>query len=181
MKVTVKDAEILKTIEPQQLKNYLQTRGWYEDRPFLENATIWYQKEAAKGGYEILFPLRQNLGDYAARISEAIQILEIVEKRSQLEILSDLITNLPEITISGFVTQIMAPNSDTLSGEVIVIGTILEKLRQIKIELADNEYILAIKAYQERLPVVFTGDLMKENNFFKMKNISHFKLENIKN
>ena len=33
MKVTVEDAQIIKNIEPQQLTNYLQSHGWYEDGP----------------------------------------------------------------------------------------------------------------------------------------------------
>jgi hypothetical protein len=41
MKVNVEDSQMLKAIEPDQLAAYLQANGWYEARPFLDNATVW--------------------------------------------------------------------------------------------------------------------------------------------
>ncbi|OUL35983.1 hypothetical protein BV372_08770 [Nostoc sp. T09] len=178
MKVTVRDADILKTIEPQQLKHYLQSHGWHEDRPFLDNATVWLKQEPEHGEFEILLPNKQHLGDYPTRIQEALKILEEVENRSQIEILSELITNASNITIQGVVMQIEAPNADQLSAEITLLGVVFDKLRLIKTELADHEYILAIKAYQERLPVLCTGDLIKENNTFILKNSRQFILDN---
>jgi hypothetical protein len=170
MKVTVRDAEILKTIEPQQLREYLQAHGWYEDRPFLDNATIWLKQDSDRGEFEILLPLKQNLRDYVPRIREAIETLEIVENRSQLEILSELITTANNITIQGVVMQIHTPNTDQLSGQITLLGVVGDKLRKIKIELFNHNYILAIKAYQERFPISCTGDLIKENDTFILKN-----------
>ncbi len=170
MKVTVRDAEILKTIEPQQLREYLQAHGWYEDRPFLDNATIWLKQDSDRGEFEILLPLKQKLRDYVPRIREAIETLEIVENRSQLEILSELITTANNITIQGVVMQIHTPNTDQLSGQITLLGVVGDKLRKIKIELFNHNYILAIKAYQERFPISCTGDLIKENDTFILKN-----------
>ncbi len=175
MKVTVRDAFILKCVEPQQLKNYLLSSGWHEDRPFLDNATIWLKKVPLGGEFEILLPLYQNLGDYAARISDAIKILEEVEDRSQIEILSELIENVPDITISAIVTQIKTPDVDKLSGEITLQGVVFDQLRKIKTELNEHDYIWAIKAYQERLPIKITGDLIKENNTFILKHSRNFK------
>ncbi|MEI2577248.1 hypothetical protein [Scytonema sp. PRP1] len=179
MKVTVRDVEILKTIEPQQLRDYLQAHGWHFDRPFLDNATIWLKQEPERGEFEILLPNKRNLGDYATRIREAIETLEIVENRSQIEILSELITTAPNITIQGVVMQINTPNDDKLSGEITLLGVVGERLRKIKTELADHDYILAIKAYQERLPVICTGDFIKENDTFFLKNTRGFSLDHI--
>ncbi|MCW6052640.1 hypothetical protein K4039_21820 [Lyngbya sp. CCAP 1446/10] len=177
MKVTVKDSEIpVETVNLNQLRNYLQIHGWHEDQPFLENATLWH-KPAAGEDFEILLPNQQTLGDYAARIREAIQILEIVENRTQIEILADLITGLPNTTIQGVVMQIHTPNADKLSGEITLLGVIADKLRKIQTELADKDYILAIKAYQERLPFVCTGDLIKKNQTFILKNPHNFIIE----
>ena len=44
MKIRVEDAPIIKNIEPLELRNYLQSHGWYEDRQFLDNATIWHKQ-----------------------------------------------------------------------------------------------------------------------------------------
>ncbi|BBD70852.1 hypothetical protein NIES4072_72660 [Nostoc commune NIES-4072] len=178
MKVTVQDAEIIKNIELQQLREYLQSHGWHEDRPFLDNATIWH-KEAQKGEFEILLPSTKNLGDYLPRVRELIETIADSENLSYLEILNEFIKNYPHLKIQGFVTQIATPNADRLSGEVTIVCPVFEKLRQIKIELLDHDYILAIKSYQERLPVRCTGDLVKENNIFILKNPQEFQIENI--
>ena len=175
MKVTVRDVFILKCVEPQQLKNYLLSSGWHEDRPFLDNAIIWLKQVVERGEFEILLPLHQNLGDYAARISDAIKILEEVENRSQIEILSELIENVPDMTISGIITQIKIPDVDKLSGEITLQGVVFDQLRKIKTELNEHDYISAIKAYQERLKVKITGDLIKEKNTLTLKHSRNFK------
>jgi hypothetical protein len=177
MKVTVKDNETLKTIELNQLRNYLQTHGWHEDQPFLDNATLWHKPAREGEDFEILLPNKQTLGDYAARIREAIQILENVENRPQFEILSELLTAITNTTIQGIVMQIHTPNADNFSGEITLIGVIADQLRKIQTELADKDYILAIKAYQERLPILCTGDLIKENNTFTLKNPHNLTLD----
>ena len=58
-----------------------------------------------------------------------------------------------------------------------MLGIVVDKLRPIHTELADRDYILALKAYQERLPVYCTGDLIKENGVFILKNPHHFSLD----
>ncbi|MCC3584609.1 MULTISPECIES: hypothetical protein [unclassified Microcoleus] len=178
MKVTFQDSETLQTVNLNQVRNYLQIHGWNEDKPFLENATLWH-KPVAGEEFEILLPNQQNLGDYGARIREIIEILESVENRSQSEILADLITALPNTTIQGVVMQIHTPNADKLSGEITLLGVICDKLQKIKTELADKDYILAIKAYQERLPFICTGDLIKENQTFTLKNPRNFTLDDL--
>jgi hypothetical protein len=177
MNLTVQDNEILKRIEPQQLRDYLQAHGWYEDRPFLDNAIIWLKQDTDRGEFEILLPLRQNLRDYIPRIREAIETLEIAENLSQAEILSQLFTTAHNITIQGVVMQIHTPKTDPLSGEITLLGVIANKLRKIKTELFNHDYIFAIKAYQERLPLVVTGDLIKEKNDFILKNPHNLTLD----
>ena len=178
MKVTVQDAEIIKNIEPQQLREYLQSHGWHEDRPFLDNATIWH-KQAEKGEFEILLPNTKDLGDYLPRIRELIETIADCENLSHLEILSEFLKNYPHLTIQGFVTQIATPNADKFSGEITIVCPVFDKLRKIKTELLDHDYILAIKAYQERLPIGCTGDLVKENETFILKNPRDIQIENI--
>ena len=178
MKVTVQDAEIIKNIEPQQLKEYLQSHGWHKDRPFLDNATIWH-KQVEKGEFEILLPSTKDLGDYLPRIRELIETIADSENLSPLELLSEFINNYPHLKIQGFVTQIATPNADKFSGEITIVCPVFDKLRKIKTEFIDHDYILAIKAYQERLPIGCTGDLVKENDIFILKNPRKFQIENI--
>ena len=52
MKITVKDSQTLETIKLNQLRNYLQTHGWHEDQPFLDNATLWHKPTADAEEFE---------------------------------------------------------------------------------------------------------------------------------
>lgn len=175
MKVTIRDSEILKTIEPNVLESHLKALGWHEQGRIYNNAgSIWRLKNGSPDDeFEILLPLKTNLGDYAARMSDAISTLEVVEKRSQLDILSELLTNVSNIEIQGMVIEIQEFDS---TGTITLMGVVVGKLRKIKLELKQPEYNLAIKAYQERLPVICTGDLIKEDNFFVLHNLRHFAL-----
>ncbi len=179
MKITVEDAQIIKNIEPQELRNYLQSHGWYEDGQFLDNATIWHKQVVGEGEFEILLPNTKNVRDYIPRIREAIETLTASENLSQIEILSDFINNYQNLKLQGFVTQIATPHEYKLSGEITIVCSVFDKLSKIKTELKDHNYILAIKAYQERLPIVCVGDLSKESNIFVLKSPRGFQIENI--
>ena len=179
MKIRVEDAQIIKNIEPLQLRDYLQSHGWHEDGQFLDNATIWHKQVTEEGEFEILLPNTKNVRDYIPRIREAIETLAASENLSQLEILSNFINNYPNLELQGFVTQIATPHEYKLSGEITIVCPVFDKLRKIKTELKDHNYILAIKAYQERLPIVCMGDLFKENDIFVLKSPRGFQIENI--
>ena len=179
MKVTVEDAQIIKNIEPQELRDYLQSHGWYEDGQFLDNATIWHKQVIEEGEFEILLPNTKNVRDYIPRIREAIETLAASENLSQLEIFSEFIHNCPNLKLQGFVTQIATPHEYKLSGEITIVCSVFDKLRKITTELKDHSYILAIKAYQERLPIVCMGDLSKENDIFVLKSPRSFQIDNI--
>jgi hypothetical protein len=173
MKVTIRDSQILKTIEPGKLAEHLQATGWHQDRSLNENSVIWvkdYEGEPA----EVLLPLRPDLIDYAARIGDALKTLEVVEQRSQLEILSDLVTCAPNITIQGIVINLQ---EGATAGKVTLMGVILDKLRRIQLELAEPVYELAVKAYQARIPIVCQGDLLKQGRSFVLQNPHHFTLD----
>ncbi|MGB7891911.1 MAG: hypothetical protein WCF82_08420 [Microcoleus sp.] len=141
--------------------------------------SLWHKPTADAEEFEILLPNRENLGDYAARIREAIQTLENAENRPQLEILSELLTRIPNTTIQGIVMQIHTPNTKKLSGEITLLGLVVAKLQKIQTSLADKDYILAIKAYQERLPILCSGDLIKDNNAFILTNPHNLTLDEL--
>ena len=175
MKVTVRDREILSSIEPEELAAHLRASGWhFLGRVYDDAGAIWRRKNSSGDEEDILQPLKTSLADYAARISDAIKTLEVVEKRSQLDILSELLTKVPNIEIQGMVTKLQ--ESDSI-GTVTLLGVVVGKLRKINVELPELEYSEAIKAYQERRRVVCTGDLMKEGNTFVLKNPHHFALD----
>ena len=44
-------------------------------------------------------------------------------------------------------------------------------------ELFDRDYVVGIRAYQEPLPVLFGGDLVKGHNGFVLKNVCNFEVD----
>ena len=177
MNVTIKDIELLKNLQPQQISYYLEAKGWKQSQQIDSRAIIWTSSDSQPEAPQIVLPLNSTLPDFPVSMNLMLEILEVIENRSQMEILADLITGLPNTTIQGIVIQIHTPNADKLSGEITLLGVIADQLRKIKTELADKDYILAIKSYQERLPVFCTGDLIKENQVFIVKNTRNFILD----
>ena len=97
MKVTIKDSQTLKTVQPDVIQTHLQATGWQETgRIYNDAGAIWRLKKDTADEYEILLPLQHNLGDYAERISDILKTLEIVESRHQVDILSEFITSNPQ-------------------------------------------------------------------------------------
>ncbi|NET43112.1 hypothetical protein [Okeania sp. SIO2B3] len=43
--------------------------------------------------------------------------------------------------------------------------------------LFDQDYVTAIRTYQERFPVLCRGDLVNENNGFVLKNVCSFSVD----
>jgi len=179
MNVTIRDIELLKNLEPDRISYYLESKGWTQAQKIGERAIIWTSGNLNPETPQIVLPLNCKLPDFPVSMNLMLETLEAIENRSQIEILADLITELPNTTIQGIVMQIHTPNADKLSGEITLLGVIADKLRKIKTELADKDYILAIKAYQERLPFLCTGDLIKENQTFTLKNPRNFTLDDL--
>ena len=179
MNVTIRDIELLKNLEPDRISYYLESKGWKQAQKIGDRAIIWTSGNLNPETPQIVLPLNCKLPDFPVSMNLMLETLEAIENRSQIEILADLITELPNTTIQGIVMQIQTPNADKLSGEITLLGVIADKLRKIKTELADKDYILAIKAYQERLPFLCTGDLIKENQTFTLKNPRNFTLDDL--
>jgi hypothetical protein len=177
MNVTIKDIDILRSLEPEQVAAYLLSQGWQQQNQIPDKASIWQQNWAETEPVQIILPLHQEIPGYPVSMSVILETLEKVEKRSQLGIIGDLVTAANNMTIQGTVVQIESPNSEGIGGEIALLGVLFDKLRKIKTSLAERDYILAIKAYQERLPVVCQGDLIKENNLFILQNIRDFALD----
>ena len=177
MKATMWNVDVLKNLQPSAVEAYLQATGWHEKNRIPDKVSIWTRDTFSEDQLKIQVPLDIEFDDYPLRMSELIDTLQKAENRSQLGIISELITNAPNTTIQGVVMQIQTPNADKLSGEIALLGVVVDKLRKIQTSLADRDYIKAIKAYQERLPIVCTGDLIKENGHFTLKNPRHFAID----
>lgn len=89
MKVTIRDRDVLGSIPPGNLDTYLRIRGWQEVRKEENRFSIWH-KQDDRDTFEILLPLNSEFRDYPIRVAEMLSNLEIVEERSQLDILYDI-------------------------------------------------------------------------------------------
>ena len=176
MKVTVKDFEVLKSLDVNVIIAYLQRNGWHEHSRIYDNkGAIWVKKNDAGDVFDIGLPLTREFADYPARMGDAVNTLELSENRSQLEILSDLITSLDNTEIQGFVVKVDREDGAEIA-KVAIMGFVVGKLQKIHLELKENDFNLALKAYQQRIPITCGGDFVKEGGYFAVKNLREFAL-----
>ncbi len=173
MIVTVRDPDILSNLDPQQITNYLEAQGWYQESEIDNKESVWVKTTNLGEEFDITSPLNPRIRAFALRMFEILETLEKAEGRSQLDILSDLVTSVPKTEVQGMVVRL---SEGTNTDRVTMIGFVLGKPRQIYVPLSKPEYDLARTAYQERLPVVCTGDLIKENGAFVLRNSRSFAL-----
>jgi hypothetical protein len=179
MIVSVRDPNILSNIDPKKLTNYLQAHGWLiEKADSLESIWVMSTSGQEHNEYDITLPLNPKIRSYALRMAEILEILEQVEGRSQLDILSDVVTVIPNAEIQGIVIKL---DEQKHSGNVMIMGFVVGKPRQVFMTLGGEEYTLARMAYNERLLVVCHGNLVKENDFFVLKQVLRFSLYDVLN
>lgn len=176
MKVTVKDFEVFKSLDVNVIIAYLQRNGWHEHSRIYDNkGAIWIKKNDTGDVFDIGLPLTREFADYPARMGDAVKKLELTENRSQLEILSDLVTSLDNTEIQGFVVKVDREDGEKIA-KVVMMGFVVNKLRKIYVELKETDCKLALKAYQDRIPVTCGGDLVKVGGSFVMQNVQGFAL-----
>jgi hypothetical protein len=162
MIITIRDPNILSNIEPPQVVKYLQRQGW-EKISDDQLVSIWKRTQDNQEKFEVLLPLQPEISGFSLRMYELLETLEIVEGRSQLNIINDLISKLTNHTLQGIITKIYPNTDQSLAGKILVLGVINNQLQPIFLELLDYRYILAIKAYQEHLPIIVQGDLIRSH------------------
>ena len=175
MIVTVRDPSILSNLDPMQITVYLQSRGWLQENQINNKESVWVVSinDEEYDEFSITLPLNPKTRSYALRMAEILEILERVEGRSQLDILNDLVTNIPNVEIIGLVIQLTEHKN---AGNAIIMGFVVGKPQQIQIRLNEEEYKLARIAYTERLVIESAGDLIKENSVFLLSNKNKFAL-----
>ncbi len=89
MRVDITDRKALSALSPTAVSAYLRAHGWSA----VESDTSFAVFERLEGeetlGLEV--PLRTSAGDYERRLAELLHNLELIERRSQLEIYRDII------------------------------------------------------------------------------------------
>ncbi|WP_404784052.1 hypothetical protein [Altericista sp. CCNU0014] len=97
MKAFIQDSETLRSLDPNQILVYLQEKGWEQDDYIEDKASMWTLKENGSEIAEILLPAHSRFRDFPLRISEILETLEEVEKRSQIEIFNNLVNSLSDV------------------------------------------------------------------------------------
>lgn len=114
MKVDIRDEGALAAVSPLDLLAYLRTGGWAEVRNEPGRFAIWIMGKSDNPEAEILLPLDRTVRDFARRIHEALEELERVERRSELEILHDLATT------SADVIRVRLDQEDQAAGSILI-------------------------------------------------------------
>ena len=94
IRVTIKDMKSLSAVNPIDVLSYLEAKGW-QRRRVSDYQVVYVLSQPNLGEFEVVVPLDNMFVDYSIRVAELIQTLEIVEARSQLDVLED-ITNSRE-------------------------------------------------------------------------------------
>lgn len=97
MKAAVRDADLLRSVQPAQVTSYLEMKGWNRETVIPDKASIWTREDSTGDQAEILLPLDPTFQDFPIRISQILSTLETVEQRSQLEIFENLVLTLSDI------------------------------------------------------------------------------------
>lgn len=90
MKAIISDADVLHALAPIEVAAYLRSHGWQIVDQIGTKGVVWSAPLVSGGDAEILLPLDRSLGDYTRRMSEVLQVLEVAEARSQLDIVCDI-------------------------------------------------------------------------------------------
>ena len=86
MLVQIRDLKALSSVSIMNLRAYLNARGWEDSGRWGARPATIYRKEQSGRSWEILVPSKDTIADYAESVAEAINVLSIVEERSQLDV-----------------------------------------------------------------------------------------------
>jgi hypothetical protein len=87
MKVSVKEKGVFQSLLSRDIRAYLEAQGWKPTDRIGDKAIILSKDEIP---YELLLPLRKELGDYALRVAELISTIAQIEDRSEISIVEDI-------------------------------------------------------------------------------------------
>ncbi|ACJ00575.1 hypothetical protein [Rhodospirillum centenum] len=87
MAVMITDREVFAALSHVDARAYLLARGWREEERIGNKAAVLVPDGA--DAPEILLPLREDLGDYALRLADAVRVVAAVEGRAETSVLTD--------------------------------------------------------------------------------------------
>ncbi len=91
MKVSIQDREVYQTLKPADVAAYLHSANWQPGINRPGHSSMWHTTYEGEP-VELLLPLNRQFKDYVVRMAETVPLIAAVEKRSELEVLSDIQT-----------------------------------------------------------------------------------------
>src|SRR5579872_565006 len=110
MIAVIRDPGLLRSVRPESIHLYLESRGWRPHLKVSEFGSVWHSVQ--NRSIELLVPDTAAIGDYANRLGDLLADLERVENRSQLNILSDILNIIYDVI------RVRSSNEDTADGTI---------------------------------------------------------------
>jgi hypothetical protein len=109
----MQSADALRALRPLEVASYLRVHGWRQEADLDGKGSVWLlPAEDGREEADITLPLQRDLGDFALRMGDVLRTLRQVERRSELEILQDLVTT------SSDLIRVRAPSREADSGSL---------------------------------------------------------------
>ncbi len=96
MNVTIRDRTVHDAPNPANVAAYLATTGWNLSKSRPGHSSLWHTTFEGDS-VELLLPLNPQFKDYVERMAETVPLIAAIEKRSQLEVLSDIQTTNADV------------------------------------------------------------------------------------
>ena len=90
MRASITDSAALRSLRLEDVEAYLRSRGWSKTDGAGARLSLWVMESQAAPFDELVLPTSSDVVDYATRLAEVLRILENVESRSQLSIVTGI-------------------------------------------------------------------------------------------
>jgi hypothetical protein len=110
MRAGLLGSDALRALKPLEVASYLRVHGWRQETDL--NGVWLLSAEEGREEADITLPLQRDLGDFALRMGDVLRTLRQVERRSEPEILQDLMTT------SSDLIRVRAPSHEAESGSL---------------------------------------------------------------
>ncbi len=108
--VALRDQAALNAMKPLEMAAYLRAKGWRKEADLDGKGSLWLQALADGEEFDVTLPLKHDLADYALRMGELLRTLAVVERRSELEVLRDVMTTTADLV------RVRAPSHSAENG-----------------------------------------------------------------
>jgi len=143
--------DVVRSLSPVTLQEQLRSRGFQvqEDRPHIEGLVVY-----SRDGIELDVPVRGELGDYARRVEELVELLAAVEKVRPTDLLDTLLQP------AGDVLALRVYSEATASGTIPLEDSLRLRQGTKTLLLAAAHSELSAQAWFPRLSRTEAVDLL---------------------